>query len=268
MSLEYDATHPLFIAPDKRLTIDQAAQALDECYQTNKPVLIYIHGRAKGVGEPKKSVQSGIYRELAAYGVAVLGFTWDASDSGYDESRPIASCGDFAKFLKALRGYLVAHDVPPPALLAHSMGNIIIAQSAKDNLLTSEAGSLFSNLTLTSAAVKTKHHDVWLNNISAAARVYVSINEHDLVLSVAGFGFRPDMLGSDPRPPGATSPRVTYFDVSECKVNHRYFVPQGQNQHTGLAILYRQLATGLAVDFSQIARPAELNGIGVQRLSK
>jgi len=75
MSLKYDAARPLFIAPEKRLSIDQASQALDQCYQTKMPVLIYLHGRAKGVGEPKKSVESGIYRELAAYGVAVLGFT-------------------------------------------------------------------------------------------------------------------------------------------------------------------------------------------------
>ena len=78
MSLKYDAARPLFIAPEARLSIDQASQALDQCYQTKMPVLIYLHGRAKGVGEPKKSVESGIYRELAAYGVAVLGFTWDA----------------------------------------------------------------------------------------------------------------------------------------------------------------------------------------------
>lgn len=266
MSLKYDPARPLFIAPEARLSIDQASQALDQCYQTKMPVLIYLHGRAKGVGEPKKSVESGIYRELAAYGVAVLGFTWDADDGGYDENRPIASCGDFAKLLTALRGYLDSHHVARPALLAHSMGNIIIAESAKDNLLTADAGLLFSNLVLTSAAVKTKRHARWLDNIGTAERIYVSVNEHDLVLSAAGFAFRPNMLGCDLQPPGATSPRVTYFDVSACKVNHRYFVPQGQDKHASLAMLYRQLVTGSTVDFSGIATPGELRGIGVQLL--
>lgn len=266
MSLEYDAARPLFIAPEARLSIDQASQALDQCYQTKMPVLIYLHGRAKGVGEPKKSLESGIYRELAAYGVAVLGFTWDADDGGYDENRPIASCGDFAKLLTALRGYLDTHNVARPALLAHSMGNIIIAESAKDNLLTADVGLLFSNLVLTSAAVKTKRHARWLDNIGAAERIYVSINEHDLVLSAAGFAFRPNMLGCDLRPPGSTSARVSYVDVSACRVNHRYFVPQGQEKKASLATLYRQLVTGSAVDFSGIAKPGDLNGIGVQRL--
>ena len=113
MSFKYDRELPLFIAPETRLPAELAGQALDQCYQSNKSVLVYIHGRAKGVGEPRKSVESGIYRELAAYGVAVLGFTWDADDAGYDENRPIASCGDFAKLLSALRRYLDTHDVPP-----------------------------------------------------------------------------------------------------------------------------------------------------------
>ena len=129
MSLKYDAARPLFIAPEARLSIDQASQALDQCYQTKMPVLIYLHGRAKGVGEPKKSVESGIYRELAAYGVAWLRCTCDPDDVRYDENRPIASCEDFAKLLNALRGYLDTHNVARPALLAHSMGNIIVAES-------------------------------------------------------------------------------------------------------------------------------------------
>lgn len=31
MSLDYDATHPLFIAPETRLGIDQPPKALDLC---------------------------------------------------------------------------------------------------------------------------------------------------------------------------------------------------------------------------------------------
>ena len=266
MSFKYDRELPLFIAPETRLPAELAGQALDQCYQSNKSVLVYIHGRAKGVGEPRKSVESGIYRELAAYGVAVLGFTWDADDAGYDENRPIASCGDFAKLLSALRRYLDTHDVARPALLAHSMGNIIVAESAKDGLLKADAGNLFSNLVLTSAAVKTKRHASWLDTIDAAERLYVSVNEHDVALGLTGFAFRPNMLGRDLQPPGATSPRVTYVDVSACSVNHRYFVPQGQNKHASSAALYRQLVTGSAVDFSGIATYSELNGIGVQRL--
>lgn len=101
MSLTYDPDQPLFIAPSTRLRIDEAEKALDLCYQTGRPVLIYLHGRAKDVGEPRKSVNTGIYRELEAYGVAVLGFTWDADDSGYDENRAIASSDDFARLLKS-----------------------------------------------------------------------------------------------------------------------------------------------------------------------
>lgn len=266
MSLTYDPDHPLFIAPSTRLRIDEAEKALDLCYQTGRPVLIYLHGRAKDIGEPRKSVNTGIYRELEAYGVAVLGFTWDADDSGYDENRAIASSDDFARLLKSLRSYLNSHDVQAPSLLAHSMGNIIVAEAAKDDLLGPAAGTLITNLILTSAAVKAKRHAKWLDLIEAAERIFVPVNTHDLVLGLAGIAFRPNMLGKDLQAPGARSPKVTYVDVSACKVNHRYFVPQGQNGHAGLKSLYAEWATGLPAHFNDIAVPDELNGVPVLRV--
>lgn len=218
MSLTYDPDHPLFIAPSTRLRIDEAEKALDLCYQTGRPVLIYLHGRAKDVGEPKKSVNTEIYRELEAYGVAVLGFTWDADDPGYDENRAVASSDDFARLLKSLRSYLDSHNVQAPSLLAHSMGNIIVAEAAKDELLGPAAGTLITNLILTSAAVKTKRHAKWLDLIEAAERIFVPVNTHDLVLGFAGLAFRPNMLGKDLQGPGARSPKVTYVDISACRL--------------------------------------------------
>lgn len=266
MSLDYDATHPLFIPPHTRLRIDEAPTALDLCHAAGKPMLIYIHGRAKGIGEPKKSVQSGIYKELADYGVAVLGFTWDADDGGFDENRPIAACDDFARLLTALRDFLATHAVAKPALLAHSMGNIIVAELAKDELLGADGGELVSNLILTSAAVKTKRHAKWLDRIGIAQRIYVAINSHDAVLGFAGVAFKPNMLGRDLSPPGASSARVAYVDVSACDVNHRYFVPQGQKGHTRLKAFYRQAVLGKAVDFSGLAEAGTIDGVAVQRI--
>lgn len=266
MSLTYDPDHPLFIAPSTRLRIDEAEKALDLCYQTGRPVLIYLHGRAKDVGEPKKSVNTEIYRELEAYGVAVLGFTWDADDPGYDENRAVASSDDFARLLKSLRSYLDSHNVQAPSLLAHSMGNIIVSEAAKDELLGPAAGTLITNLILTSAAVKTKRHAKWLDLIEAAERIFVPVNTHDLVLGFAGLAFRPNMLGKDLQGPGARSPKVTYVDISACKVNHRYFVPQGQNRHVGLKSLYADWATGLPPRFNDIAMPDEMNGVPVLRV--
>lgn len=267
MSLTYDPDHPLFIAPSTRLRIDEAEKALDLCYQTAKPVLIYIHGRAKDVGEPKKSVSAGIYQELEAYGVAVLGFTWDADDPGYDENRALASSDDFARLLKSLQRYLSTHNVQAPSILAHSMGNIIVAESAKDELLGPAAGGKFiKNLILTSAAVKTKRHAKWLDLIEAAERIFVPVNANDVVLGFAGFAFRPNMLGKDLQAPGSRSPKVTYVDISACKVNHRYFVPQGQRGRAGLRFLYADWVAGLPARFNNIAVPAEMNGVSTLRV--
>lgn len=146
------------------------------------------------------------------------------------------------------------------------MGNIIVAELARDELLNADRGDLVSNLILFSAAVKTKRHARWLDRIGIAKRIYVAINSHDAVLRFAGVAFKLDMLGRDLRPPGASSGRVTYVDVSGCEVNHRYFVPQGQTGHARLTTFYRQGVLGKAVDFSGLAEARTIDGVAVQRI--
>ncbi len=55
--LDYNRAKPLFMLPDNLLAIDDAPNALESLYNQGKPVLIYLHGRAKGIGEPRKSVE-------------------------------------------------------------------------------------------------------------------------------------------------------------------------------------------------------------------
>lgn len=72
-----------------------------------------------------------------------------------------------------MRDFLATRAVPKPAVLAHSMGNIIVAELAKDELLGADGGDLVSNLILTSAPVKTKRHARWLDRIGIAERDFV-----------------------------------------------------------------------------------------------
>jgi len=221
--LSYDSAKPLFMLPRRRLSIDDAPQAIDAAYATGKPVLVYVHGRAKGLGEPRKSVKAKIYDNLSRYGVCTIGFTWDADDGGYDETRPVASADDFHRFLDALREYLQSHPgAAKPSLLAHSMGNIIISELAKDDLLVADPGTLFENIVFSAAAVKQKRHKRWLEKTCVAERNYVMINPNDTMLKLAGFGFKPDMLGQDLKSPGVAPEQATYVSLDRLDVKHRF----------------------------------------------
>ncbi len=265
--LDYNRAKPLFMLPDNLLAIDDAPNALESLYNQGKPVLIYLHGRAKGIGEPRKSVEEKIYANLTKYGVATIGFTWDSDDPGYDESRPIASADDFARFLGHLGDYLRANpQAAKPSLLAHSMGNIIVAELAKDDLLGTAQGPLLANIVLSAAAVKQKRHHQWLEKIGVAERNYVMVNPHDTVLKLAGFGFKPNMLGQDLRAPGVTPEQATYVSLERLGVKHRYFVKPGQKKQANLQNFYAQALSGATVDFAPLADPHSIDGVPVMSI--
>ena len=190
IDLTYDENRPLFVPNGERFSMNQSQEALKLVYSSGKPVLIYIHGRAKGVGEPVKSMNQNIYSDLAAYGVEVLGFTWDADDGGFDESRPIESADEFSMLLDALAEFMAAPEnsgAAKPSLIAHSMGNLIIAELAEEDDLGMERGKLIQNLVMSAPAVKVRRHHRWLRKIKVAEKVYVMVNPNDTVLMFAGF---------------------------------------------------------------------------------
>lgn len=265
-SLTYDPDRPLFIPPGKRFSITQARQAIEQVYESGKPVLIYIHGRANNVGEPKKSVKENIYKNLGKYDVSVIGFTWDADDGGYDETRPIASAESFDRFLNTLADFLESGLHMPnnrPSLLAHSMGNLVVSELAKDGRLEANRGKLFENIVFSSAAVKRKRHHLWLKRIGVSERNYIMINPNDKMLMFAGFGFKPDMLGRELKSPGVSADHGLYIDLEELEVNHRYFVEPGQKKQKNLITFYTQALSGHAVDLDTIAVPSSINRVPV-----
>lgn len=267
--LDFDPNRPLFVPSGERFPIAQSQAALAMAFASGRPVLIYLHGRAKGIGEPRKSVQTNIYRGLDSYGVSVIGFTWDADDGGYDETRPLESTGSFDRFLDALGEFqesAAGRDAAKPSLIAHSMGNLIVAELAKEGRLDSGRGTLFRNVVLNAAAVKAKRHHLWLEKIGTAQRHFVMINPQDKVLLFAGFLFRPNMLGRELRGPGAATDRTTYVELSQLGVNHRYFVPAAQNNQRSLRSFFDQALVGHEVDFDGIAEPGEVDDIKVRRL--
>lgn len=265
--MNYDPSTPLFVPPDGRFAIKNTDEALRVALtDPKKPLLIYIHGRAKDVGEPRKSLDEGIYSDLNNYGVNTLGFTWDADDGGYDESRPAASAPDFLLFLEKVQAYYTRPEnsgLPSPSLITHSMGALVISELAKDEALGPGKPTFLQNLILSAAAVKTKRHDRWLRNISIAERIFVTVNPNDVALGFAGLLFKPNMLGRDLSTPAVLGGRVVYVDLSRLNVNHRYFVKSGQNGHASLREFYTAGLKGNRPNLDAISAPGNSNGVPV-----
>ena len=265
--MNYDPDRPLFVPPAGRFAAHETEAALAAAVaDPGKPLLIYIHGRASGVGEPKKSLEEGIYRDLNAYGVNTIGFTWDADDGGYNPARAEASAPACLTFLRQTRAFYDRPEHrarPRPALITHSMGAILVAALAKSGDLGPGAPAFLSNLVLSAAAVKSKRHERWLAAISVAERVYVTVNPGDRVLGIAGMLFQPDMLGRELSEPGVIGGRVTYVDLSRLDVNHRYFVTPGQKGQHSIRRFYADILVGRAADLDPISAPGERDGVPV-----
>lgn len=270
MAFEYDGGRPLFVADTaNRYTLEDCPSAFEEVFAKDRPVLVYIHGRAKGVGEPKKGIDTKVYRALSDYGLAVFGFTWDASAGGYDPTRPAAFADDFDHVLGHLAHFLSTRPtLRRPSLLAHSIGNVILAELAKEDRLTSERGRLFRNIVLNAAAVRARRHHLWMRKLGCTDRRYVVVNPTDLPLRFAGALFRPDMLGCELESPDCSSENSIYVDLGLLDVNHRYFVPAGQNGQIRLKAFFQGVLSGEAVDLSALASRMEVEGKTVYRIRK
>lgn len=265
-ALKYSKSKPLFMYPDHRFSLDQTNTLLKKAYSKNMPVLVYIHGRAKGIGEPRKSVEQKIYKELKSYGVVVIGFTWDADDGGYDISRPASSADDFDKFLHSVQSFLDQTNQQRPSLLAHSMGNIILSELAKDDLINSDRGKIFDNIVFNAPAVIQKRHHKWLRKIGISERIYIMINPKDKALLFAGFMFRPNMLGREINPPGVGKEKANYIYLKGLGVNHRYFVKSKQKKQNNLYEFFKNALAGKEVELESIAVEESIRGIPVNHI--
>jgi len=86
------------------------------------------------------------------------------------------------------------------------------------------------------------------------------------MLKLAGFGFKPDMLGRDLRSPGVAPEQATYVSLVRLDVKHRYFVKPGQKQQANLYSFYAQALTGVAVYLFSLADPDTIDGVPVMSI--
>ena len=222
---EFDAGRPLYTIQAKGYALTQLPTVLDQAYGSGRPVLFYVHGWGD---EPRKSFDANLLgggalpRLEREYGVRVVMFNWNSKSLGADRADPIAhipdSLADFKNLLSGLATYRRGNpENRSPALLVHSMGSILLADSIQSSgWAYSAEAPLFSAVLVSAPDVDSQDHAAWLEILAARERVYVTQNRQDTVLRrstharILKTNFA---LGLEAVPPLA--PSAFYIDLSD-----------------------------------------------------
>lgn len=203
-TLQFDPATPLYLSDASAWRMDQLAEVLGKLETTQKPLVVFVHGRGK---EPHKSLHGATFTKGMAvhkiergYGVNVLMFNWDSAFHGFhflDREVPLshtqAGAKAFGSLLTGLQHYQAAHpNAVKPSLLVHSMGSVVL-QKAVDSGRWPTGGKLFSNVLLSEPDADDVGHAGWLSTLAGLEKVYVTLNKDDHVLR----------RSTDARPAGA-----------------------------------------------------------------
>ena len=268
-------TQALTFDPEKRLyTSDKIGHPnselpalLDSLLADGKPVILFVHGRGK---EPNKSLKGGLFVKGKAvhklesgYKANVLMFNWDSErGSGFkDRSRPLsnmhAASRAFVQVLKSIKQYRQNNPQSPPiALIAHSMGNIVIETMVKDQggWIDNGGEPLFSNVVFSESDADHISHATWVENVSAAENVYITINADDKIL-LKSTDHRPkDAHALGLEPGNRLAHNSTYVDITKLGTKkgkkteaHEIFNKPGMHDQVYICEFFQQALTGLPV---------------------
>lgn len=134
----------------------------------------------------------------------------------------------YARFLEEFQAYKTKHSqkFETVTLFFHSMGNLILQYDLQKGLYRNISPGLVDNVVLNAACVNQHKHKAWLNNLSFAKNIYVTVNDHDKNLRGASIIFSAYQLGLKVKPKYCE--KVNYVDFSAVLDNeHNYFLIPG-----------------------------------------
>ncbi len=201
----------------------------DLLIDNNLNCVFYVHGYNKDFEE---SIAQG-WALQKRYGVGIVVFSWASNPGGippieYPKARAIAGASSPAidMTLEKLGRYMCEEaDVDCGIslnLLTHSLGNYLFQKFVEKPLFAGET-RIFDNLILHQADVDNEGHEIWVNKLRYARRVYVTINEKDKILDISDV-VNPDRLGNTAS--DLISDRAIYFDFTdadEVNKSHQLF---------------------------------------------
>lgn len=206
--------------------------------EKKKNCVFYIHGYDTNFQE---SLSQG-WALQERYGIGIVLFSWASNPGGfideeYKKAKQIAVESSRAIDLTLEKlGRYMREDTDGDCggislnLLIHSLGNYLFQKFVESPLFAGET-RIFTNLILHQADVASKEHEVWVNKLQCARRVYVTLNEEDWPLWISqGYNNAP-RLGNTAT--DLISKRAKYFDFTDAdgigKYGHQLFSKPADN---------------------------------------
>ncbi len=184
------------------------------------------------------------------YNVAVVIFSWPSQPGGvipeYLQARAIARDSVIAlDRVFELMGRYVRESADELCnfsinLLVHSLGNYLFEHFIRDPVFGGET-RMFDNIVLNAPDVDANTHTVWVDKLRFSRRVYVTINEADIILGASDL-INPDRLGNTAR--NLTSKRAVYLDFTDgqgVRKRHQHFLSTAEANDAVMEFFQRAL---------------------------
>jgi hypothetical protein len=185
-----------------------------------KTWIFYIHGFNQSFADGLRAS----WDITQVYDVDVMLFSWPSNPGGFvtDEYRRArqaakASANALDRTLDKLGSYMLNRPYAEIQqcqislnLLVHSLGNLMMESVAREPVFLGNI-SLFTNIIFHQADVDNRLHRFWIDRVEYGSRMYVTINEEDLVLKASDL-ISPNRLGNTVE--GLNGERPTYIDFT------------------------------------------------------
>ncbi|MBN2236903.1 MAG: hypothetical protein JW729_05050 [Bacteroidales bacterium] len=270
LSNQFDFKHPLKVYQFNHnkdtisckivLSTEQVLAATDP----QKPYLLIIHGAGKTM-EQTIEMATDIQQ---LYPVNVLIYHWPAMiGSDYDtknlkgmKAKVEEGVQLFTELLHWVEILKNIHEKEGKtskwSMFIHSMGNYYIERAVANNSFVNLDSHLFENIILNEAAVDSKNHAAWLNQLHIQKRIYVNSNKKDLILKgLRLFTTAGRQLGSKAKAP--LSQQAIYIDFTSAVGHqkpiyktHSFYAKEIPLQSENIRMYYAHLFNGEEIDLS------------------
>ena len=216
-----------------------------------KDILLFVHGHGKSF----PAVLTRGHQVGDRYDVSVILFDWPSYNSNFNKSLSrVRRCGEnYYNLLLQLQNYRSSNMLPGQhmSMLLHSLGNYFLTHLVVNGNNQYIDGTIFDNIIMNSAAVRSKEHGEVLSEIRMQQNLYVIFNRNDKVLRGAHLLTSGKMLGNvviEPIVEGAT-----YIDFTQVAgTQHTYFAGYHQFEFDlpAFSLVFDKAIHGKEVDLS------------------
>ncbi len=265
LDYEFDTTHTLhyfnmYFNRNKWICVPK--KTIEEAFENtvkSNDILVYV----EGMGKTFPSNLDRATRVTRLYGVTTVMFDWPtyspfmSGGKNYKVARMQSvevsrSLGKLFSDLDRLRTSGVTGYVKM-SLVLHSLGNRLIKDAVKRKHIGVN-GKLFDNIILNAPCVSKRGHKKWMESMKIQREIYITRNNHDKTLVLAGIVALSKQMG---RHFGLRkAENATYINFSKVlKREHNYFLMTNVlRAHPDIKLLYDDLFHGRNVSFDDPAK--------------